>query len=533
MSNIKNWLKENYRLIILIFLAVLFFSAYSYLPYNTPLKFNSPDETANYFWSKLYSQDSQLRFYEPLNSIANNIIHPRSFNVLNGNLVPGSFLGLILIYGFLAKFIGANLIIYLTPFFSVLAVLFFYKTIEKIFSKNIAFFSSLLLFIFPGWWYYSSRSMMPNVLFASLLIIGFCFLLKITSENKKVRIISSFLAGIFIGLSLLVRSSEFIWVGLIIFVLFLFYFKKINWPEALIFIIALSLVSLPLFYFNQKIYGNFLKTGYSQFNSPQDGAIAAASWLNCLFPFGIDFKNIAKNFYDYYIWIFWWFFIPIILGGLLFVIKIFRRPKKQIAYFIICILISAFLIIYYGSWKVQDSPDLGRATIGTSYARYWLPVYILSLPYAGLFFSKLLKRKKIGGIVLALMLLVMVFFSVKLTVFDNQEGVLKVKENIFHYQDISRQVFDMTEENAVIVANRSDKIFFPERRVIFKLISQDDLQGLSNILDENVPVYVFNITYPEKDINYLNNKKFAEFGFKISEPIKTFGELSLYKLQKF
>ena len=313
----------------------------------------------------------------------------------------------------------------------------------------------------------------------------------------------------------------------------MFYFKKIKWAEALLFIIALALVALPILYQNQNIYGHPLSSGYSQLESSGDASsLSSTSFLNYIFPFGIHPYDAWDNFYNYYVWLLWWFFIPIILGGLLFVLKIFRRPKKQLAYFVICLLVSLFLVIYYGSWVFHDNPDPDQITIGTSYIRYWLPMYLLSLPYIGLLFSKLLKKKKIGGIILALIFLIMVFFSVKLTVYGPQEGILKVKENIYRYENIAKEVFNLTEENSIIIASRSDKMFFPERRVIFEAKENKDLESIYKLLEQDVPVYYFNFTFPQKDWDYLNNRRFAEFGFNISEPIKTFDELSLYKLNK-
>ena len=175
----------NRSIFILIILAVVFTGVYFWLA--TPVKtsvvissrFDWPDEMANYFWSEQYATTGQLAIFEPLNLVAQNQIHPRSFNVRSdGSLVPGSFLGLILFYGTLAKFFSVKAIIYFTPVLAIFGVLAFYGIIKRIFSEKIALISAVLMFFHPAWWYYSVASMLPNIAFVSLLLLGIYFLLR-------------------------------------------------------------------------------------------------------------------------------------------------------------------------------------------------------------------------------------------------------------------------------------------------------------------------------------------------------------------
>src|SRR4030042_5554451 len=145
--NMKNFLKLfKSPLLYLSIIAVGFFFIYSYPRMVLPLINLSPDENANYFFSKLAAEKGTLMSYERLNEGIAPIVHPRSINVNQENyLVPGSFLGIILIYGFFAKIFGSNAIIFLTPFFACLGALFFYGIIKRIFSWQAAFISSSLI----------------------------------------------------------------------------------------------------------------------------------------------------------------------------------------------------------------------------------------------------------------------------------------------------------------------------------------------------------------------------------------------------
>ena len=81
----------------------------------------------------------------------------------------------------------------------------------------------------------------------------------------------------------------------------------------------------------------------------------------------------------------------------------------------------------------------------------------------------------------------------------------------------------------MIIVDRADKIFFPHR-VMYPLRSQQTY-SLMPIAVENVPVYYYGITFPEKDIEYLNTKKLKELGLQI-EHMQTFDEESLYRISK-
>ena len=187
MTNIKKIIKnigkiapKDKFLFVIIGFSVIFFLMTSILPNfqekNNFLKFFSPDENANYVFTKLYAQTDNLYVFEKYNLIAEDIVRPRSYISENGFIKPVSFLGMTIYYGFLAKIFGVGIIPYLTPFFASLALIFYYLLIKKLFGSKNAFISSLLLFSFPVLIYYSTRSLFHNVLFLSFLIIALYFL---------------------------------------------------------------------------------------------------------------------------------------------------------------------------------------------------------------------------------------------------------------------------------------------------------------------------------------------------------------------
>ena len=135
--------KQIIVFILGIFILCLFFYLYNYFNihnnYNIKV-FNSPDETSNYFFTENFAKNNsivkKLDYNEAEIKNVAKLIHPRSVAINNFNLIPISFIGLILIYGTIAKIFGIWIIQYLTPFFSILGVVFLYLLVKKIFDKK-------------------------------------------------------------------------------------------------------------------------------------------------------------------------------------------------------------------------------------------------------------------------------------------------------------------------------------------------------------------------------------------------------------
>ena len=150
--------KNNFDYLLVLLLALVFFAASAWFNYATQspdyVKFLSPDETANYFFAKHYAETSSISVFEPSNLIAEEIVHPRSVRSDNGWLKPVSFLGIILVYGQIASWLGTAVIPYLTPFFAALGIIFFYAFVRKLFGRQVAMISAFLLASFPVYFFY-------------------------------------------------------------------------------------------------------------------------------------------------------------------------------------------------------------------------------------------------------------------------------------------------------------------------------------------------------------------------------------------
>lgn len=581
IEKIRSIYEKDKFLFIVIFFSFVFFLLASILPYYQKeqgfLKFFSPDENANYVFTKLYAQTDALSIFEKYNLIAEDIVSPRSYVSSFGFIKPVSFLGMTIVYGQIAKFIGVGVIPFLTPFFASLALVFYYLLIRRFFGKKNALVSFLLLFSFPVLLYYSARSMFHNVLFLSFLIIALYFLSSlfergVSSPKKhkeeyikrlfKVDFLFAALSGLFFGLAIAVRSSEVIWLFLAALPFVVFKYRKLSFFRLSVFLSFFVLALIPVFYHNQILYDSPFYGGYLEMNrsieeigqagggivrsfflgSFNDVKILSKSIFNTVFYFGFFPRQSLEMFDRYFIKMFWYLFWPSIFGLFYLFIKERKKIKKLTPYIFSWLIASAFLILYYGSWKFVDNPDPSRFTIGNSYTRYWLPIYIGFLPLVSYFVLNIgnifsfLKNKKIylysKNLASLIVLSSLIFLSFNFVYKGSEEGL----RHYFNKLDVAKQevkaVIELTESNSVIITEYHDKFLFPERKVIVGLFNDNNMNENYYKLVNHLPVYYYNFSFPEKDLNYLNDRRLREFGLQIYL-VKDINEtFSLYRLTK-
>ncbi len=91
------------------------------------------------------------------------------------------------------------------------------------------------------------------------------------------------------------------------------------------------------------------------------------------------------------------------------------------------------------------------------------------------------------------------------------------------------QVLNFTEPRAVIVTQYHDKLLFPARKVIVGLFDDPNMIKEYAVLTKYLPVYYYNFTFPEKDFNYLNNRKLPAYGLNIETVARVTNDFTLYR----
>ncbi|HLC99952.1 MAG TPA: glycosyltransferase family 39 protein [Patescibacteria group bacterium] len=539
----------------------ILFLAYSFLAFNASEKFISPDETANFYFTKHFAETGSLKVPEPLESVA-PIVAPRSVGVQNDALVPGSFLGMPLLYGALGNVFGSWVILFLTPLISVFAVFVFYYFVRLFFERDVALFSSILMALHPAFWYYSARGMMHNALFVDLLIFGFYFVAKILlnkTTSYRIRATSYFFAGLFIGGAIAVRTSEVVWVGALLIMLGIIFWRRIDWRLSIwMAIVAMMLPMIPILTQNNQLYGSPLTFSYTV-GGAENAEVATESAKNtnnilstfgqllskATFPFGIHWDNIAGNLWKYGVGIVWPFALLTLFGCIVFFKKILfnffasfyssvlRSSEKRVivVYFVCYLFLSTYLILYYGSWAIYDNPLKPFAvTMEQSYLRYWLPLYIFGLPFAAwliiVLFTKV--RERLGANLFAGSAVLLVFnFSFSSVISEPLVGLATIRKNTVEYKAVAEMAKRFIEPNAVILSGKADKVFFPEFSVIALAIdTKAEADKLKKILRE-VPVYMYLLDFSGTDEEALMLEK---FGLELGKETPVSEDAALYRV---
>ncbi|GEM_PF-437333 len=546
--------------IMWITLAILFFFLYSYLPFFSPRGvYNSPDETANAYFSSVFREEGTLRVREPLESITNDRVRPRSITVHDGALVPESFHGLPVIYGVVSR-MSSDALPFLTAIFAILAVFAWRHTMAKLFGHCTGEFAGLLLFFTPAWWYWTNRGLYHNVFFVALLIFAAYFFITkplmsviarwvAAKQSRELKIlmtqkIDSFLSGFFCGLALWVRTSEAVWILPLVFILWMLYRKNIRWSDVISFMIAACVALIPFFFINAALYGHPFATGYiiPEATSSTVQSMELVSKIESLyraishvvFPFGIHLRTALMNFLNYFVAMPWWMTMVLAttLAWLGYQLLRARMAKNEIMLVTIFLALTAYLAILYGSWVIHDSPDPRVVDISISYTRYWLPIFVLATGIGGYGIATL--RNRLHGWLMhifpALIILLLTLFSFHLVFFTKNNGLIAVSNRLVEYDAIRTDALHYIPQNAVVIVDRGDKIFFPARRVMYPLRDEGTLATLGT-LSLRAPLFYYGITMTDTDF-MEQNKKLELHGLRL-DPVKTYTDSMLYRVENF
>lgn len=597
----KKIFKNNWPLFIILILAAVFFvltSSFNYLTQTDDyIKWTSPDESANYFFARRFSEGLDIAHFDEAAIIGDNMVMPRSFRSDFGWLKPVSFLGIILLYGSLGSIFGSAVIPFLTPLFAAFGIIIFYLLISKIFSRKIGVISAFLLAFFPVYIYYTVRSMFHNVLFVVLVLTAAYFLVLAAKQKKKkkiqrtekeenkeeevkekkprfftfklkpeewLKLLYSFLAGLFLGLGIITRTSELVWLAPALFLAWIFYFKRYNFTKIILILGGIFLAIIPNLYYNQLLYSSPLYGGYNEMNQSIDDISQAGSGIvksvvkgqnigvyvksiyHNIFYFGFN-RNQSLEMAQHYIWeMFPWLSLLFLLGTILIFGSLLRKWRfKYLVYFSLLLLISTILIFYYGSWIFNDNPNPNHYTIGNSYTRYWLPIYLMMIPIVALFitrFSKALQHffkgelKVLGKrVAQAFIISMLIFFSawgLNFVLFGSEEGLIHLYYNNLREKQYVEEIFNLTEREAVIITKYYDKFIFPERRVIVGSLPNAEILKASQKLINYYPVYYYNFYLNAADIAYLNEHKLPAYNLQLELTKRISHDFALYRFSK-
>lgn len=493
---------------------VVGFAVYAFFPWVTmtdqPL-FNSPDETANFFFSEQWAEGQGLRAPEPLNEHAGRTIHPRSMAVAqDGSLVPASFVGLPVLIGSFAVILGEWTLPFVTALLTALALLAIYACWREYFDERQAMIATALAAIHPALWYFASRPFYHNVLFVDLIIFAWWAYERMRKQSHSLEWLVC--AVVCLMAALYVRTSEVVWV-LPVAVLLVYRERRLFTRRHAI-AGAVTVVIVGGVYAVISAYGGG-EAGYRLVDGA-DGQSWVSQWYHQLkavaLPFGLHPVAVLKNFFTYGVLLFWPVTVLTVIG-----LTTVRRTHRP--YIIVAGLITIILAGYYGNATIVDSVGMDSATIGNSFVRYWLPIYLIWLPFTarGVRLLSLLTARLLSErIVVSVVVLVLSAWSFSIVYFDRVEGLTHVADRLAAYYQVRDQVERVTGENALIVSDQADKFFFPLRRVITPgdrpfHTYPETMRSLSVVADA-VPTYAYIEGSPSEELRQAFQAAHLAFG---------------------
>ncbi len=542
-------IKENWKWFVGGCIVLLLFFIYNFLPFisvYTPARTelranypeynfvldNSPDGTANYRYISQFARNTTLAFVDDINSkISLPVVVPRSVRIVDSLYqIPTSFIGMPLLFGTLAKLFGMSAVPFYLFIFTLIGLGSLYYIVQIFFEKKTALLTVVITAFFPAVVYWQNRSLMHNMLFVDLWLIGtaLCIYAGQIISTKWQNYLYGVLSGLVLGMALMVRSSEvFVLVLSVIVAAFISRTTiKQTLLRSILILFVMCAMLTPVFLFNIKYYGTAVSVGYATdmgygyiiSDIFVRGKLGEIGHLLRLFiaPFGFDLSTIINTVSNFIINNFWYYLLLFVLGFIITVgdiiiainrkgIRVLRNHIRSIVFFSWFVFVSLILILLYGSWNFFDN-TVQKISIGDSHTRYWLPIYIFVIPYVSYAIMRgwnINWKNKVFAICIVCGL---VGAGVRDAFLDKYDGLISISKAIdFGYKKV-QSILSVTEENAVISQVNQDKNYIHVRRVMPSL-EQDKMSEIAKeLVIQGVPVYWHYFTMGKFELWYFNEK---------------------------
>ncbi len=505
---------------ILLLQGLLFFI----LPVTTQSVFASPDETAVMVAARAYAETGSMRLVDPLLT-SFPWLHPRSFVTQGDALVPVGFLGWPMILSLVARVTSVALP-FVTPLL-VISVAYPLFCFSRRFGRLGQWVAISLWLSFPSVILYANRALFPNLPVVCLAVWAAYLVWSQRSNRAMVG------AGILAGMACIIRPLELVWI---VPWLWLAYagrsFSDVIPSESASRGIAskgflrssLSLLGrndrrtiLAFFLFgfaaplvwslfvawqtygSPWIVGYFLHDPIISFVASSPSIAPATSVIR--WPFGFHPRAVwfnAKN----YLLVFLWPWALVVLTALSLYIR--RRAARSIL--IVALWTVGMLALLYGQAIYQDHVGVNIVSLGNSYLRYLLPVTVfIALGGAALAHESVRRLPRAGFTSAIIICLALSIGGMHLALAHPTEGVFAVRHELQRYETIRAKTLALTNPEDLILSERSDKIFFPLRRVASPLPDYERMYDL--VMQASQNVFVFSETLDANRLKQFNEER--------------------------
>lgn len=454
---------------------------------QVPGVYNSPDEATTAVYAQQFAATGGLALPHPVDvGGESEFLHPRSaFADFGAYSLPVGFWGLPVFYGSVTNTLGVWALPFLTPLIAIVAVLALLRLWTVVFPHASRWALLGLSFSLPPLWYYAARPLLPNVPFVALLVIGAVWL--IAPPGKQGRRWWHDIFGAFsIGLALLIRPSEALWVVIAGLIVVVAYRREIAWPRMARWGGVGLAIGAMYFGLTNLWYGG-VGGGYVVSRS-----LAVPHWWTFLLPFGFSPRNLLATLYTYGLQLWPWLILPALAMVGRNTVQWRNLGKSQKVYLAVTVFISLYLWVYYGSWR-DANYDL--KTIGVAYARYWLPAYLLLVPYVVLAYQQVavLVSRRFSRTVLAVIIGVLVIGNAN-AVYSGPDGLVSLTQSLRTGLALKTAVAKHTSDQAIIITEREDKFIWPTRQVMVRFDHPRVRRAVASLTARDWPVYYLSRT---------------------------------------
>lgn len=452
--------------------------------YHSP---TSPDEAANRLMAQQWARTGTLRVTTGLTAPQLAVFHPRSFAIQGNTLLPGSFVGFVMLQGLALKVGSAGPIIF-TLLLSLVSVWAWYRIGRRYWEWPWALAAAALLCSLPVLIAHQLLPYTQPAVYVSFLLLTGWALLRYQEHQTVGRAI---VVGLVYGLALFVRPVEVLFTGPIIAVVMLAHEKK--WPLFLVTVAITLLGQIPWLLAAQQAFGAALASGYTTEGISVTNASAGLPiWKALLTPAGGAWSwNWLRTARDYLLLLYPALSAMTILALAMYFRRKFVDAKKVLKIGAVGLFI-VYSLAYYGSWDLYPDAPASRIGSAASYARYWIPLYVGLVAGTIVFLRRTFPSFRPAAYTIIGLAIVANLW----TWWQHPAGYRSVMAADRTAQQLLTTIISRTEPNSLVIAGHNEKLLVGTRLTSFAYPAKDQDWALVTEIVAERPVYILGIDAP-------------------------------------
>ena len=132
-------------------------------------------------------------------------------------------------------------------------------------------------------------------------------------------------------------------------------------------------------------------------------------------------------------------------GGVIRIVRPVRPgpTASWVGWLAVGLAVSLWLILFYGSWSIRDNPDPSAVTIGSSYLRYRLPIFVISVLPVAWGLERIWSRPRVGRLLATVAIAAVATVSGLSVLWAPQEGLLAIREYLIQSDRRAQRIFEL------------------------------------------------------------------------------------------